>query len=204
VGRFGWKAQVPTLHQFAGDAYLNEMGITSPEFPNESDPQGNQDLLKYNPAPDMNDDGTEIQKAADFMTLLGPPPRGPRSDLTDNGARVFRQIGCANCHVATMTTGESPVPAIAHRSFQAYSDFLLHDMGRLGDGITQGQASGRQMRTAPLWGLSARPAFLHDGRAKTPQGAILEHAGQGAAARDRYLNLDWRARTALIAFLRSL
>jgi len=204
VGRFGWKAQVPTLHQFAGDAYLNEMGITSPEFPNESDPQGNHDLLKYNPAPGMNDDGTDIQKAADFMTLLGPPPRAARTALTDDGARVFRQIGCANCHVPTLTTGDSPVQAIAHRSFQPYSDFLLHDMGRLGDGIAQGQASGRQMRTAPLWGLSARPAYLHDGRAKTPQEAILQHAGQGAIARDRYQNLDWRSRMSLIAFLRSL
>jgi CxxC motif-containing protein (DUF1111 family) len=204
VGRFGWKAQVPTLHQFAGDAYLNEMGITSPEFPNESDPQGDHDLLKYNPAPNMNDDGTDIQKAADFMTFLGPPPRGARTEQTDDGARVFRQIGCANCHVPTMTTGDSPVQAIAHRSFQPYSDFLLHDMGRLGDGIAQGQASGRQMRTAPLWGLTARPAHLHDGRAKTPQEAILMHAGQGADARNRFQDLDWRSRTSLIAFLRSL
>lgn len=204
VGRFGWKAQVPTLHQFSGDAYLNEMGITSPEFPSESDPQGDHEALMYNPAPDMNNDGEDIEKVADFMTLLGPPPRMARNALVDNGARVFRQIGCQNCHVATLTTGDSPVMAIAHRSFQPYSDFLLHDMGRLGDGIVQGQATGRQMRTAPLWGLGARPSYLHDGRAKTPQAAILEHAGQGADARDRYQRLDGWSRTALIAFLRSL
>ena len=204
VGRFGWKAQVPTLHQFAGDAYLNEMGITSPEFPNENDPQGEHGALTYNPAPVMNDDGEAVEKVFDFMTLLGPPPRGPRSTLADDGARVFRQIGCANCHVPTLTTGDSPVPALAHRSFQPFSDFLLHDMGKLGDGIAQNQANGRQMRTAPLWGLSARPTYLHDGRARTPQGAILEHAGQGSASRDLYQRLDGRARGALLAFLRTL
>jgi CxxC motif-containing protein (DUF1111 family) len=204
VGRFGWKAQVATLHQFSGDAYLNEMGITSPDFPEENAPQGNRDALAFNPVPTMNDDGEGVERFADFMTLLGPPPRGPRTGQTIAGGIVFLKVGCANCHTPTLVTGDSPVPALAHKAFQPFSDFLLHDMGVLGDAIVQGQASGRQMRTAPLWGLSARPVFLHDGRARTPVDAILEHGGQGSSARSRFTRLDARERQALLAFLNSL
>ena len=90
VGRFGWKAQVPTLHQFSGDAYLNEMGITNPEFPDENCPQGDCSLLAHNPRPDLNDDGTGVTRFTDFMTLLAPPPRG---DLPTgaHGRRNLRQ-----------------------------------------------------------------------------------------------------------------
>jgi len=77
-------------------------------------------------------------------------------------------------------------------------------MGQLGDGIVQGQAKGRDMRTAPLWGLNSRPAFLHDGRARTPEAAILQHAGQGNDARRNFTRLDSRDRQALLAFLKSL
>jgi CxxC motif-containing protein (DUF1111 family) len=204
VGRFGWKAQVPTLHQFAGDAYLNEMGITNPEFPVENAPQGNQQALQFNPVPTLNDDGEGVELFADFMTFLGPPPRGLRTGQTDAGANVFVQIGCANCHTPTLTTGDSPSPAIAHKAFQPFSDFLLHNMGQLGDGIVQGNAGGREMRTAPLWGLRSRPTLLHNGSAKTPEQAILAHSGQGSQARDNFARLDWRARSALVAFLKTL
>ena len=204
VGRFGWKAQVPTLHQFSGDAYLNEMGITNPEFPDENPPQGNHDALSFNPVPAINDDGEAVAKFLDFMTLLGPPPRGPRSGQTAVGGMVFRKIGCANCHTPTLVTGDSPIAALSHKAFQPFSDFLLHDMGTLGDGIVQGRSTGSQMRTAPLWGLSSRPVLLHDGRARTPEAAILEHRGQGRDARDRFTTLDARERVALLAFLGSL
>ena len=204
VGRFGWKAQVPSLHQFAGDAYLNEMGITNPEFPDESAPQGNTGVLVFNPVPVLNDDGSGVERFADFMTLLGPPPRAGRTGATEVGSIVFRQIGCANCHTPTLVTGVSPVAALSRKAFQPYSDFLLHDMGTLGDGVEQGVASGREIRTAPLWGLHARPVFLHDGRASTPQDAVLAHAGQGRAARDRFTHLAAPAKFALLAFLGSL
>jgi CxxC motif-containing protein (DUF1111 family) len=204
VGRFGWKAQVPTLHQFSGDAYLNEMGITSPEFPTENCPQGDCGKLAFNPVPTLNNDGADVERFADFMTLLGPPPRGPRSFQTEAGGAVFYRIGCANCHTPSLVTGFSPIPALSRKTFQPYSDFLLHDMGALGDGIEQGRARGRQMRTAPLWGLSARPTYLHDGRAKSVDDAILGHSGQGAESRARFQRLDGGARSALLAFLRSL
>ncbi len=204
VGRFGWKAQVPTVFQFAGDAYLNEMGITNPQFPNENPPQGDPDALKFNPVPTLNDDGEGVILFADFMTFLGPPPRGPTNAMTQAGEKVFQNIGCAGCHMPTQRTGFSPVQALSNKTFQPYSDFLLHDMGKLGDGIVQGDARAREMRTAPLWGLTARPAFLHDGRAKTPEAAILAHDGQGSSAARNFDRLDSRQRQALMAFLRSL
>src|SRR5438045_2548258 len=125
IGRFGWKAQVPTLHQFSGDAYVNEMGVTNPEFPAENAPQGNTAALAFNPFPTLNDDGGNVTEFEDFMTLLGAPPRGSRSAQTELGASVFRRIGCANCHTPTLVTGASPVAALAHKAFHPYSHFLL-------------------------------------------------------------------------------
>jgi CxxC motif-containing protein (DUF1111 family) len=204
VGRFGWKAQVPTLHQFSGDAYLNEMGITNPEFPSENCPQGDCGTLAFDPMPTLNNDGEGVQHFEDFMTLLAPPPGAGRGPHIEAGSQVFRRIGCANCHTPSLVTGSSPVPALSRKVFSPYSDFLLHDMGALGDGIEQGLASGRDMRTAPLWGLSARPTYLHDGRAKSVADAIIAHAGQGADARNRFLRLGFGSRAALLAFLSSL
>jgi len=205
VGKFGWKNQVPTLFQFAGDAYLNEMGITSPMFPNENCPQGNCALpptcdLGTNP----NDDGAGVQAFADFMTFLAPPPRGPKTRQALAGEIVFYKIGCANCHLPFLETGHSSVAALNHVSFQPFSDFLLHDMGSLGDGIEQGQASGREMRTAPLWGLRTRKTFLHDGRATTVTDAISAHDGQGAKARQKFNSLSAKEVIELLAFLSSL
>jgi len=117
---------------------------------------------------------------------------------------VFALIGCANCHTPALVTGPSPVAALSGKVFQPFSDFLLHDMGSLGDGIVQGGSSPRQMRTAPLWGLSTRAALLHDGRAATIEAAILGHDGQGRRARNRFAGLGPREREALLAFLNSL
>ena len=204
VGRFGWKAQVPTLFQFSGDAYLNEMGVTNPEFPDESCPQGDCSALVHNPLPSLNDDGEGVVAFADFMTLLAPPPRGPITLQVRVGGGLFALIGCANCHSPVLVTGNSPVEALSNKAFQPFSDFLLHDMGDLGDGIVQGSATGRQMRTAPLWGASSRSSFLHDGRATSLDAAILAHDGQGQQARDRFAGLSDRSRDALLAFLNSL
>jgi len=205
VGRFGWKAQVPTLFQFSGDAYLNEMGVTSPEFPAENCPQGDCATLAYNPVPGLNDDGSNVAAFHDFMTLLAPPGRGAiAAALASMGSRVFERIGCASCHTPVMATGPSPVAALSNKTFRPFSDFLLHDMGSLGDGIVQGGASGSQMRTAPLWGIRMRSKFLHDGRATTLPHAIAAHDGQGRYARDLFLSLSAGERSALLAFLKSL
>lgn len=204
VGKFGWKDQNPTLFQFAGDAYLNEMGITSPQFPSENCPQGNCAELAFNPAPGINDTDGGPQKLRDYMTLLAPPPRGTQNGDTDAGEQTFDRIGCTSCHVATLHSGASNVAALNRQTYHPYSDFLLHDMGALGDGIVQGDATGREIRTAPLWGLRFIQRLLHDGRAGSIEEAVLAHAGQGQAARDRYNALDPNTKARVLAFLRSL
>lgn len=204
VGKFGWKAQVASLRQFAGDALLNEIGITNPGFPQEVCPQGDCRALAFNPRPSRNDDGTAVNALTDFMTMLAPPPRGTISRDASAGELIFTEIGCAQCHTPTIVTGPSAVAALDRVAFHPYSDFMLHDMGRLGDGIDQGQASGREMRTTPLWGLRTANRFLHDGSAPTITDAILRHDGQGRASRDRFaLLLGPRRTQLLLAFLGS-
>jgi CxxC motif-containing protein (DUF1111 family) len=206
VGKFGWKSQNPTLFQFSGDAYVNEMGITNPMFPNENCPQGNCALLRTcDPVPaDPEDNGSGVQAFTDFMTFLAPPPRGPVNRQTLAGELVFIKIGCANCHLPVLQTGPSSTAALDRVIFQPFSDFLIHDMGNLGDGIEQGQATGREMRTAPLWGLRARTTLLHDGRAATISDAIVAHDGQGSQARERFKALSANDVANLLAFLNSL
>jgi CxxC motif-containing protein (DUF1111 family) len=205
VGRFGWKGQVPTLRQFSGDAYLNEMGVTNPEFPNESCPQGNCDLLAAcNPVPALNDDGGGVEEFLDFMTYLAPPPRGKRTTNVDTGRQKFSDAGCTHCHWSTFRTGTSASPALSGVTFHPYSDFLLHDMGSLGDGIELGGAGGNEFRTAPLWGVRVLTTFLHDGRAHTLTEAILAHDGQAQRARDRFAAFSAKDQAAVIEFLNSL
>ena len=204
LGKFGWKAQVPSLFVFAGDAYLNEMGITNPIFPQENCPQGNCALLAANPLPTLNDDGVGVERFNDFMTLLAPPPRGPRNFFTEYGNAVASSIGCLDCHTQTLRTGPNAVGALDQVEYHPFSDFLLHDMGALGDGITQNRATGTLMRTQPLWGLRTQTRLLHDGRASTIEEAILGHRGQGRAARLEFQYLSAFDRYALLAFLNSL
>ena len=205
-GRFGWKAQQPSLLAFAGDAYANEMGITTPLFPDESCPQGDCSLLVSNPAASNPNDAenSTLQELADFMGLLAPPPPGRFARDEQAGQNLFGRIGCADCHLQALRTGPNPVRALDRVVFAPYSDFLLHDMGSLGDGIVQNQAGPNEMRTAPLWGLRFQPSLLHDGRAKTADEAIRAHDGQGRPARNNYANLSPRERAQLLAFLNAL
>jgi CxxC motif-containing protein (DUF1111 family) len=204
VGKFGWKAQVPTLEQFSGDAYLNEMGITSPLFPNENCPQGNCAELQFNPRPGLNDGGEDVTALANFMRFLGAPSRGVITADVTAGEAVFSRIGCDSCHQPILQTAANANPALNRVNYAPYSDFLLHDMGTLGDGIVQGDAGARDLRTAPLWGLRFVNNYLHDGRAATMEAAITAHDGQGRASRDRFNALNAADRNRLLAFLRSL
>jgi CxxC motif-containing protein (DUF1111 family) len=206
AGRFGWKCQQGSLFSFAADAYLNEMGITTPLLPDENCPQGNCALLAANPATSNPNepDNDDVQAFTDFMTFLAPPPQLPLTDQAKSGARTFVAIGCINCHLPAIRTGSNPVAALNQVRFFPFSDFLLHDMGSLGDGITQAGAGPTEMRTAPLWGARARTAFLHDGRAKSLADAITAHDGQGAAARDQFTRLSTGDQANLLTFLNSL
>lgn len=214
AGKFGWKAANPNLINFSGDAYKEEMGITSKGWKRDKDgrlideenpPQGNVALLAHNPVPSPNEpDLVDVIAFADFMRFLAPPPRGPINANVQAGEKVFAKIGCAACHTPSLMTGTHTVPALSMKSFAPYSDFLIHDMGSLGDGIEQGTAKGTEMRTAPLWGLRTQNALLHDGRARSIEEAIQMHRGQGQGASDKFRGLNATDKAALIAFLKSL
>jgi len=210
VGRFGWKAQQATLLAFSADAFVNEMGITNRFFTEENAPNGNAALLAradqiQDPEDEVNAAGKgDVDRAADFMRLLAAPVRGPASTASLAGERLFTSINCIACHTPALTTGPSPVAALANKRVPLYSDLLLHDMGILGDGIVQGTAGAREMRTAPLWGLGSRQVYLHDGRTDSLDAAIKAHAGEATAARTRYTQLPAASQQQLLAFLRSL
>ncbi|HLJ56123.1 MAG TPA: di-heme oxidoredictase family protein, partial [Chthonomonadaceae bacterium] len=210
VGRFGWKAQHGTLHLFAGDAYLNEMGVSNPSFPVENQPQG-KPIPPGWAATGIEDDGGDVTAFTNFMRYLAPAARRPlppdsaaRSQIA-NGERLFDAIRCTACHVPSMQTGPNAIAALSNKPVPLFSDLLLHRMGPgLADGIQQGLAKGDQFRTAPLWGLSTRRFFLHDGRTSSPDAAVMAHDGEAAAARQRYSRLSPADRQAVQAFLGTL
>jgi CxxC motif-containing protein (DUF1111 family) len=206
VGRFGWKAPQALLIDFAADAYLNEVGVTSDLFPKENAPNGRRSLLRrFDPMPEPEDkpDPTSglrnIDLFATFMRLLAPPPRGATQPA---GEQIFRNIGCAFCHYVGYTA-TSPLPAINGQVVAAFSDFLLHDVGT-GDGIAQGQAQPNELRTAPLWGLAAGTPYLHDGSAATIEDAILRHGNQALTAEQAFEGLSAGQHDALLTYLGSL
>ena len=212
VGRFGWKAQHATLLSFSGDALNNEIGITNRLFPKAAAPDGNETLLArfVSPSAPIEDQpdaahASEIDRVSDYMRFLAPPPPGaPVTAATLAGQKLFASIGCASCHTPSFNTGPNAVAALANKNVPLYSDLLLHDMGGLGDGIAQADAGPTEMRTAPLWGLGARPRYLHDGRTPSVNAAILAHAGEASAAEISYANLNATQRQQLLAFLSSL
>ncbi len=215
VGRFGWKAQQATLLAFSGDAYVNEMGITSRLFPAENAPNGDTNkLAACDTVPDPEDKDDDITHFTNFMRLLAPPARdsgfnrrhafgrGHDPGRRDRGERVFERVGCEGCHHAGYRA-ISPIAAINGERVDAYSDFLLHDVGT-GDGIVQGNAQGNEFRTPPLWGVTESAPYLHDGSAATIRDAIGRHTNQGDAARRAFERLSPGEQEELLDFLDSI
>jgi len=136
VGKFGWKAQAPSLHQFGGMALLLELGITNPEFPNEQPPLGNPGLLAAcDPVPELEEEANGVQHLTDFMQLLAPVAPLPQSRDARAGDALFTRLGCDGCHVRRLRSGQSPIAALSLQDYAPYSDFLLHDMAESADGI---------------------------------------------------------------------
>ena len=220
VGRFGWKNQHASLESFSADAYLNEMGITSPLFPDENTSAGRNVGFGtgFDPVPEPEDEGEDVEAFANFMRSTKAPSRGRITRAVQEGETLFNQVGCNGCHVSTLRTaragtlingGAMRVPfALGNKIFHPYSDFLSHDIGT-GDGIPvlpgPEYANTRNlMRTAPLWALRTRNRLMHDGLSFTKQEAIQRHANQGAGARDRYNALTDQQKSLVLTFLDSL
>ena len=220
-GRFGWKNQHASLVSFAADAYLNEMGITSPLQPTENTSVGNS-VADFDEVPDPEDtggvNGTDVDAFARFMRSTKAPSRDAALAATaaaQNGSALFDAIGCAVCHVRTITTapagssingGAFIVPAaLGDKIIHPFSDFLLHDVGT-GDGIVQngGQSTRNKLRTMPLWGMRARPRLMHDGATVSRTDAILRHGGEATGVINNFRSLSATSQNNIITFLNSL
>ncbi len=220
LGRFGWKAQNPTVRQQSAGAFAGDIGISTPDVPNshgdctaaQADclamPVGVQKNLGDSEAPDP------VLELVTFYSenLAVPARRDAAGKEVLRGKELFYGIGCASCHAPKyVTSRKAENPAHRFQLIWPYSDFLLHDMGDgLADGQPVGVADGREWRTPPLWGIgltgtvSGHTFLLHDGRARNLTEAILWHGGEAQPARDGFSQLDKKDRDALIAFLESL
>jgi CxxC motif-containing protein (DUF1111 family) len=210
VGRFGWKAQHATLFTFGADAYRNEMGITNDVFATElAIAVSPERMRRCDPIPEPEDKRDPrtgrrgIDNFASFMRFLAPLGRGEVDDGIRAGERMFGALGCAGCHVPSLTTGASSNPVFDRKVVPLFSDLLLHDVGT-GDGIKQASAEPNEIRTPALWGLRFRRPLLHDGSVATIDEAIRHHAREAELARRGFERLTDAERTDLLAFLLSL
>lgn len=213
LGRFGWKANQVSLRAQTTAALASESGITSRDRP-EQNCTASQSACRAGPHggdPEIAD--ADLEAIVLFQQTLAVPPRQNLDDPeVVRGAGLFREARCDRCHVPAMTTGEVPgLPQLSNQQIYPFSDLLLHDMGpALADGRPDGLASGSEWRTPPLWGLGraeevAREAFyLHDGRARSLEEAILWHGGEAAYSRAAFIGMSAADRRSLLKFLGSL
>ncbi len=204
LGRFGRKGFVPALDEFNAGAFSAEMGVTNPAVRTEETIGGKPIPAGVDPVPEPEIAQEQLDLTDAFVRFLAPPTPLKLGQDGRRGRELFSQIGCAACHVPTLRTGDSPVPALRNKEFPAYTDLLLHDMGPDLADICLGLATPSEFRTEPLLDLRDAKAFLHDGRDTTLGQAIEAHGGEASGARDRFKALPPADRNALIAFLKSL
>lgn len=226
-GRFGWKNQQASLLSFSADAYLNEMGITSPLQNTENTTMG-ASVAAYDEVPDPEEApttaepfGPDVHAFARFMRSSKVPPRDTALAATANaiaGSNLFVSIGCSHCHTPTIQTAPvgtvfngtgagkfTVTAALGDKIIHPYSDFMLHDVGT-GDGIIQngGTTSRNKLRTPPLWGLRTRSRLMHDLFNTTRHNTILRHTNEAEPVIQNYLNLSTTQQNQLLTFLNSL
>lgn len=222
IGRFGWKAGVPTLRQQSAAAFSGDIGLTTSLFPDESCTEFQEDCLAAprGEEPDVSD--FILDKIVFYSRHVGVPVRtDAKKPGVLKGKKLFNEAGCAGCHQPSFTTASMDVQSetamtviekeLANQLIWPYSDFLLHDMGEgLADGRPEFLATGSEWRTPALWGightqlLDRRTGFLHDGRARTLMEAILWHGGEAKQSRSKVLKMNAGERKALVAFIESL
>lgn len=213
AGRFGWKAEQPTVRQQVAGAFSGDLGLTTSLYPLElctsaqtacqASPSGGQ--------PEVSD--RTLDSVAVYVRALAVPARRSVDDpQVARGERLFADARCTVCHLPTLTTGPvGDLSVLSNQPIHPYTDLLLHDMGDgLADGRPAFKASGREWRTPPLWGIGLVPKvnghtrFLHDGRARNLAEAILWHGGEAEASKRAFVRMTREERAALIAFLESL
>jgi Di-haem oxidoreductase, putative peroxidase len=215
IGRFGHKGQQASLVSFSADAYVNEMGITSPLQPDEPTFNG---VVVDDPVPGLDDEGVDVELFALFMRSTKVPPVDATiagTAAARAGRQIFEAIGCAVCHTPTIVTAPPGTVinggalrvanALGNKIIHPFADFLLHDIGT-GDGIIQngGPTTRLKIRTAPLWGCRTRGRFMHDNLSFSVEDAIARHSNQARRARSRFNDLSAADKTRLLTFLSSL
>jgi CxxC motif-containing protein (DUF1111 family) len=213
VGRFGWKAEQPSVRQQVAGALNGDLGITSPIFPEQNCPAPQLDCAAAPSGGEPEIPQDNFDKLVFYSATLAPPTRPDFEDPEVlRGRDWMRDLGCTGCHKEAVEVGEHP--SIAELSFQRirpYTDLLLHDMGEgLSDERPVFDAEGSEWRTPPLWGIGRvrvvndHELFLHDGRARGFEEAILWHGGEAEEAKEAFRGLPAEERQALIRFLESL
>ena len=219
LGKFGHKASVTSLTAQNQSAFNGDLGLSTPLFPAPSGdctteqldclsaPNGNSQHI------DNLEVGVEQSRLLDTYVALSRPPamRNLNEPWFRPAKKIFDDLNCGSCHRPKLTTGSSEFAALAHRDFYPFTDMLLHDMGPdLANEFPVLNAAPQEWRTAPLWGIglsekvSGRNGFLHDGRARTIEEAILWHGGEAQASKMAYKNLNAKQRDLFIRFLESL
>ncbi len=213
LGRFGWKANQPDVFQQTAGAFAGDMGITSSVFRNKICSPTDKECLNAHAVSGVEISDENLARVVSYSkTLAVPARRNLESSDVLSGAGVFHTIGCAECHVSSFVTGVDPeFPENSLQKIFPYTDLLLHDMGEgLADGRPDFEADGREWRTPPLWGLglvksvNGHTRFLHDGRARSLEEAILWHGGEAGSAREKFSHLPKSRRAQLIKFLEAI
>lgn len=219
LGRFGWKASQPTVLQQTADAFYHDMGLSNKLYPDESNctesqvecnksVSGNSEI--YDNFEVSND---QLDLVTFYSSQLGvPAARNQKKPDVIAGKKIFYEVGCNSCHIEKhVTRSDGPFENLNNQVIYPYSDFLLHDMGDgLSDRVPEFLAEGNEWRTPPLWGIgltkivSGRESYLHDGRAKTLEEAILWHGGESLESTNKFKDLDINQRNQLLKFISSL
>ena len=214
LGRFGWKANEPSLRQQTAGAFNGDMGITSSIFPNDHLTVSQQAQYANVPnggTPELTDE--QLRKIVTYMQSLAVPVRrSVDAPSVVQGKNLFKQLNCQGCHRIEMTTSnQSVISSLNNQKIRPYTDLLLHDMGNeLADNRPDFLATGNEWRTPPLWGIgliksiNKHTFLLHDGRARNAEEAILWHGGEGEKSKNEFKKLSKSEREALLVFLESL
>lgn len=212
IGRFGWKSGAPSVKAQSADAFANDIGITSSTDPDQPCTAAQVECLAQPSGGEPEIDDEKLDQVTFYARTLAVPARRAVADRSvDAGQARFAEIGCASCHTPEQRTGPSEVEALDDQVIRPYTDLLLHDLGAgLADDRPDGTATGREWRTPPLWGIglvetvNRHTRFLHDGRARSLEEAVLWHGGEAEPARERFEALTARQRDDLLTFLESL
>ena len=212
VGRFGWRAESPSVQDQVVGAFVGDMGLTTAFAPKDTCTDSQERCINAPTGGEPEVSDRILSRVVTYSkTIAVPVRRKPDDPQVLRGKGLFKRIQCSSCHEPSYVTGESDIAALSGQVIWPYTDLLLHDMGpALADVNAKDHELTREWRTAPLWGIglateiSEKVGYLHDGRARTIEEAILWHGGEAQQSRDLFMNLSFADRTALLAFVSDL